>query len=125
MTTVAALSTDSEPAGSITKLIEADAGLLSAQLQDLRSRLFPPSSQKELRRFGSGEAAKLIGCSDGYLRQLSLAGEGPQPEKGVAGRRLYTLSQVHQIRQMLARTKRTYLPARSGSERLQVIAITN
>lgn len=110
---------------SITKLIEADAEVLSAQLQDLRSRIFPPTAQKQLRKFGSGEAAKLIGCSDGYLRQLSLAGEGPEPEKGVAGRRLYTLDQVHEIRQLLARTKPTYSPARTDGERLQVVAVTN
>lgn len=125
MTNAAALSLAPGAAQSITRLIEADAEVLSAQLQDLRSRLFPPTSQKQLRKFGSGEAAKLIGCSDGYLRQLSLAGEGPEPEKGVAGRRLYTLDQVHEIRQLLARTKSTYLPSRSANERLQVIAVTN
>jgi chromosome partitioning protein len=125
MTNAAALSLAPGAAQSITRLIEADAEVLSAQLQDLRSRLFPPTSQKQLRKFGSGEAAKLIGCSDGYLRQLSLAGEGPEPEKGVAGRRLYTLDQVHEIRQLLARTKSTYLPSRSATERLQVIAVTN
>jgi len=125
MTNAAALSLTPGAAQSITRLIEADAEVLSAQLQDLRSRLFPPTSQKQLRKFGSGEAAKLIGCSDGYLRQLSLAGEGPEPEKGVAGRRLYTLDQVHEIRQLLARTKSTYLPSRSANERLQVIAVTN
>lgn len=114
-----------EPLSSITKLIEADADVLSAQLQDLRARLFPPSAQKQLRKFGSGEAAKLIGCSDGYLRQLSLAGEGPEPEKGVAGRRLYTLDQIHEIRHLLARTKPSYLPIRGEAERLQVIAVTN
>src|SRR3954468_16033393 len=125
MTNAAALSLAPGAAQSITKLIETDAEVLSAQLQDLRSRLFPPTSQKQLPKFGSGEAAKLIGCSDGYLRQLSLAGEGPEPEKGVAGRRLYTLDQVHEIRQLLARTKSTYLPSRSANERLQVIAVTN
>jgi chromosome partitioning protein len=125
MTNAAVLSLAPGAAQSLTRLIEADAEVLSAQLQDLRSRLFPPTSQKQLRKFGSGEAAKLIGCSDGYLRQLSLAGEGPEPEKGVAGRRLYTLDQVHEIRQLLARTKSTYLPSRSANERLQVIAVTN
>jgi aminoglycoside phosphotransferase (APT) family kinase protein len=55
--------------------IAADAALLSAELQRLRSRLFPPVSEKRLRRFTSGEAARLIGVSDSYLRQLSLDGE--------------------------------------------------
>ncbi|RYE39050.1 MAG: plasmid partitioning protein RepA, partial [Hyphomicrobiales bacterium] len=62
--------------------IAADARALSAQLQAMRERLFPPVSQKTLRSFTSGEAARLIGVSDGYLRQLSLAGEGPQPVVG-------------------------------------------
>ncbi len=123
--TATASQSPPEPLSSITKLIEADADVLSAQLQDLRARLFPPSAQKQLRKFGSGEAAKLIGCSDGYLRQLSLAGEGPEPEKGVAGRRLYTLDQIHAIRHLLARTKPSYLPIRGEGERLQVVAVTN
>ena len=97
---------------SITKLIEGDANVLSAQLQELRERLFPPAAEKQLRKFSSGEAARLIGCSDGYLRQLSLAGEGPEPEKGVAGRRLYTLAQIHEIRCLLAKAKPSYLPIR-------------
>ena len=41
---------------SLTRLIEADADLLSAQLQELRSRAFPPTAVKELRKFTSGEA---------------------------------------------------------------------
>src|SRR3954451_25422451 len=120
MTNAAALSLAPGAAQSITRLIEADAEVLSAQLQDLRSRLFPPTSSKTLRKFGSGEAAKLIGCSDGYLRQLSLAGEGPEPEKGVAGRRSYTLDQVHELRNLLAKTKQSYSQARTGGEKLQV-----
>src|SRR3954462_8507867 len=123
MTNAAALSLAPGAAQSITRLIEADAEVLSAQLQDLRSRLFPPTSQKQLRKFGSGEAAKLLGCSDGYLRQLSLAGAGPEPEKGPAGRRLYPLDQVHESRQPPARTKSTHIPSRRANERLQVIAV--
>lgn len=72
---------------SLTRLVEADAELLGAQLQQLRTRAFPPAAEKELRKFTSGEAAKLIGVSDGYLRHLSLAGEGPDPAKTPAGRR--------------------------------------
>ena len=62
---------------SADRAIAADAEMLSAQLQAMRNRLFPPTAQKTLRKFTSGEAARLIGVSDGYLRQLSLAGEGP------------------------------------------------
>ena len=49
---------------SLTRVIEADADLLSAQLQQLRARAFPPTAEKQLRKFMAGEAAKLIGISD-------------------------------------------------------------
>ena len=116
--------------------IAADAAALSAQLQAMRERLSSHSEKRVLRSFSSGEAARLIGVSDGYLRQLSLAGEGPQPETGVAGRRFYTLRDINALRRHLARqavdkgnaTKaRSYLKWRDGllGEHLQVIAVTN
>jgi len=105
--------------------INADAQLLSRQLSRLRDRLFPPASQKVMRRFGSGEVARLVGISDSYLRQLSLANEGPVPEKSAGGRRLYSLEQVHQLRQLLAARGRYPLPTRSGCQHLQVLAIAN
>lgn len=72
-----------------------------------------------------GEAAKLIGISDAYLRRLSLEGAVPEAEKNGAGRRLYSLEQIHDIRRMLAATKREYSPERHKNEALQVIAVTN
>lgn len=109
--------------------IAADAELLSAQLAALRGRLFPPTAQKTMRSFTSGEAARLIGVSDGYLRQLSISGEGPIPEVSTGGRRLYTLSDVNALRRHLASqggTKaRNYIKHRQDDEHLQVIAITN
>ena len=114
----------------IDTLIASDASVLSNQLQALRARIFPPASQKQLRCFTSGEAARLIGVSDSYLRQISLAGEGPKPNTGAGGRRLYTLEQVNELRRHLASSHpgakgRTYLPHRLGDEHLQVIAVTN
>ncbi|MFC6490855.1 plasmid partitioning protein RepA [Nitratireductor sp. GCM10026969] len=115
--------------------IAADAALLSGQLRVLRDRVFPPASQKALRTFTSGEAARLIGVSDGYLRQLSIAGEGPQPETGSGGRRFYSLADINALRRHLAeqaRAKGNLPKARSyvkwrepESEHLQVIAVTN
>lgn len=110
---------------SLTKMIAADADLLSAQLQQLRSRAFPPAAEKQLRKFMSGEAAKLIGISDAYLRLLSLEGTIPEAEKNGAGRRLYTLEQIHEIRRYLGSSKKGYSPARGEQEPLQVIAVTN
>jgi chromosome partitioning protein len=116
--------------------IAADAQALSEQLKSMRERLFPPTASKTLRAFSSGEAAKLIGVSDGYLRQLSLAGEGPQPETGAGGRRFYSLSDINALRSYLAdqaMTKgnhakaRSYLPHRDPArdEHMQVISVTN
>lgn len=116
--------------------IAADARALSEQLKAMRERLFPPASMKTLRAFSSGEAAKLIGVSDGYLRQLSLAGEGPQPETGAGGRRFYSLSDINALRAYLAEQAlakgnlgkaRSYLPRRNGKagEHVQVISVTN
>lgn len=116
--------------------IARDARALSEQLKAMRERLFPPASMKSLRSFSSGEAARLIGVSDGYLRQLSLAGEGPQPETGVAGRRYYSLQDINALRRHLAdqalakgnhAKARAYLPHRDAErgEHLQVVSITN
>ncbi len=116
--------------------IASDAAALSAQLRAMRDRLTPRSEEKVLRSFSSGEAARLIGVSDGYLRQLSLAGEGPQPETGAGGRRFYTLRDINALRRHLARQAvdkgnaakaRAYMKWRDGAlgEHLQVIAVTN
>lgn len=116
--------------------IAADAAALSLQLKAMRERLFPPAARKTLRSFTSGEAAKLIGVSDGYLRQLSLAGEGPQPETGNGGRRSYSLADINAVRSHLADQatgKNNAIKARSyrkwrapaRSEHLQVISVTN
>ncbi len=119
------------PTPSADETIGSHANLLSEQLQAMSEALFPPASQKELRKFTSGEAARLIKISDSRLRQLSLAGEGPQPAVTPGGRRHYTLAQINEIRRLLAagakgRSEgRAYLPTRSVDERLQVIAVTN
>ncbi len=110
---------------SLTHLVESDADLLSAQLKELRLRAFPPTSLKELRKFSSGEAAKLIGVTDAYIRHLSLAGDAPEAEKTTRGRRLFSLEQVHEIRRTLSKTKPSYSPNRRNGEELQVIAVTN
>src|SRR5829696_3306055 len=107
------------------RVIAGDAQALSSQLQMLRAKLYPPEARKQLRRFTSGEAARLIGVTDSYLRHLALGGEGPEPEKNAAGRRAYSLEQIHEIRRVLAKAKPAYLPTREGSDHLQIIAVTN
>ena len=118
------------------EMIARDARALSEQLKAMRERLFPPASMKSLRSFSSGEAARLIGVSDGYLRQLSIAGEGPQPQTGAGGRRYYSLKDINELRHHLAgqalakgnhAKAQTYLPQRDAGkgEHLQVISVTN
>ncbi len=111
----------------MTSVIAADGSALSQELNELRKTLFPPESQKTLRSFSSGEAAKLIGIADGYLRQLSLSGKGPQPEIGNGGRRSYTLDQINVLRALLeegGKGKR-YLPHRVDGEGCQVLSVVN
>jgi len=110
----------------------ADAALLSGQLSGIWQRLFSTESRRCLRTFSSGEAARLIGVSDGYLRQLSLSGDGPQPSNvSRTGRRGYTLGDINALRVHLAAQggakARYYLPHRNAraGEHLQVLAVTN
>jgi chromosome partitioning protein len=114
-------------AGSyIDETIRRDALTLSSQLASLRAKLFPPRSTKTLRRFSSGEAASLIGVTDAYLRQLSLAGQGPIPRMAAGGRRSYSLEQVNELRLHLSTSdRRSYSPRRTEGETLQVLAVTN
>jgi chromosome partitioning protein len=122
------LNRDSLP--SVDETIGAHAELLSSQLQSMSEALFPPSAHKILRRFTSGEAARLIKVSDSTLRKMTLAGEGPNPELTSNGRRLYTLADINAIRRLLAQSARgresiDFVPHRRTGEHLQVLAITN
>lgn len=115
---------------AIDGLIRSDAHLLSRQLQKLREKTFPPEARKELRRFSAAEAARLMGVSGSYLRQLSLANEGPNPDVGPGGRRQYTLEQINGLRRQLAERaqpekRKQYSPHRTDDEHLQIVSITN
>ena len=109
----------------IDEVISADSELLGEHLQTLSQRLFPPEAKKQLRRFSSAEAAKLIGISDSYIRQLANQDKSPIPEKTSSGRRTFSLDEVHGLRRYLADSKPSYIPRRSNSEHLQTIAVTN
>jgi chromosome partitioning protein len=125
-----AINANREALPSVDDTIGEHAELLSSQLQSMSEALFPPTAHKILRRFTSGEAARLIGISDSTLRKMTLAGEGPQPETTSNGRRLYTLGEINQIRHLLAQSTRgresiEFVPHRRSGEQLQVLAITN
>jgi len=122
-----------------TKIVEATeataarvarhAAVLSGQLRSLGTTLFPPTARKSLRSFTSGEVARIVGVSDGYLRQLSLDGLGPAPAFGSGGRRSYTLAQVNELRRYLAQVRPReavqFLPGRRPGDALQIITVAN
>ncbi|GGG42905.1 plasmid partitioning protein RepA [Chelatococcus composti] len=109
--------------------IARHASVLSAQLRSLGATLFPPMAKKTLRSFSSGEVARILGVSDGYLRQLSLDGLGPMPTILSGGRRAYTLAQINELRRYLAaarpREALHFLPTRRPGDKLQIIAVAN
>ena len=112
----------------IDRLVGEHAARLSERLMAHRAQLFPPDARKELRRFTSGEVARLLGVKDAYLRKLSLEGRGPQPETGPGGRRLYSSCDIMDLRRLLeagAKTPGTYLPGRRAGDHLQVITVIN
>jgi chromosome partitioning protein len=114
----------------VEALLERQAQQLSAKLQTHRLQLFPPNARKELRKFSSSEAGKLLGVNDGYLRRLSLEGRGPAVDTSPSGRRLYSLSDIQQLREYLhagGKGDREYIPCRKSGqgEGLIVLGIAN
>ena len=113
----------------IDALVGQHAARLSEQLQAHRQQLFPPHARKELRKFTSGEVARLLGVADAYLRRLHLDGRGPDPEIRAGGRRYYSPSDIQALRKMLEKGRKTapgtYLPGRREGDHLQVISVIN
>lgn len=125
---IAAAAEDVQPELASSR-VSRHATALSSQLRSLGTSLFPPSARKSLRSFTSGEVARIVGVSDGYLRQLSIDGQGPAPTIGSAGRRSYTLSQVNELRGFLSsarpREALQFSPRRRDGEKLQIITVAN
>ncbi|TRL38697.1 plasmid partitioning protein RepA [Rhizobium straminoryzae] len=115
-----------EDAGS---KIARHAGLLSSQLQQLRTRMYPPKSEKSLRQFLTNEVSKLTSIPDSTLKLMSSEGRGPVPSRLENNHRVYTLAQINELRELFARQKPAealrFLPRRRAGEHLQVIAIAN
>lgn len=118
----------SQAAQAIHELVGTHARMLSARLQAHRQQLFPPTARKTLRKFTSGEAARLIGTDDSVLRRLSLSGKGPAVDVASNGRRSYSAEDIQEVRTYLdahSKGDKRYMPRRSGSEKLQVITVVN
>ncbi|MFD1747377.1 plasmid partitioning protein RepA [Rhizobium helianthi] len=115
-----------EDAGS---KIMRHAGLLSQQLQQLRMHMYPPKSEKALRPFLTSEVSRLTSIPDSTLKLMSSEGRGPVPGRLENNHRVYTLSQVNELREFFARQKPAealrFLPRRRDGEHLQVVAVAN
>ncbi|WP_108260253.1 plasmid partitioning protein RepA [Mangrovicoccus ximenensis] len=112
----------------LNAVIRGHSETLAVQLHALREGLFPPDAAKAMRKFTSGEAAQLLGVNDSYLRKLHLDGKGPTPEVTGGNRRLYSVQDLRDLRELLEKTARKpgdYLPGRRGADHLQVIGVMN
>ncbi len=83
-----------EDAGS---KIARHASLLSQQLQELRTRMYPPKSEKSLRPFLTNEVSKLTSIPDSTLKLMSSEGRGPLPGRLENNHRVYSLSQINEL----------------------------
>lgn len=127
METTVKAPTSADVTDELKTLIQRHSAALSSQLQAHHISTFPPHAEKGIRNFSPAETAKLIGITEGYLRQV--ASERPELSTvSTGGRRTYSVEAVHEIRKSLdsgTRGSRRYLPWRSDSEQLQVITVMN
>ncbi len=103
---------------------------LSAELNDMREAVYPPSAQKTFSRtFSTLDLVRLLKVPESTLRQLTIEGKGPVPERADNNRRTYTVDQVKELRSFLATLRPDdaveLLPQRRKGEKLQVIATAN
>ncbi len=116
------------PQEDLNGVIRQHSEWLAAQLHAQRESLFPPDAAKAMRKFSSGEAAALLGVNDSYLRKLHLDGKGPSPELTPGNRRLYSVNDIQDLRNLLEKTARKagdYLPGRQDGDKLQIIGVMN
>ncbi|MBB6262603.1 plasmid partitioning protein RepA [Paenochrobactrum gallinarii] len=100
---------------------------LDKALNNLAMAQYPPDAMRVMRQFSSTEVANMLGVTEAYIRQLSLKGQGPEPEITSNGRRLYSVDQVLELRMYLAENgrKKWINPRRIEGEECQIIAVTN
>ncbi|MGL5114820.1 MAG: plasmid partitioning protein RepA [Beijerinckiaceae bacterium] len=114
--------------GSAARIMR-HAGALSAQLQNLRARMYPPEARKGLRHFLTQEVSRLTSIPESTLKMMSIEGKGPLPQRLENNHRAYTLGQVRELRAIFAGAKPAealrYLPRRRAGEHLQIIGIAN
>lgn len=125
----AAIANDELDPISTRGMIARFSSLLSLQIRNNWQQNYPPEARKQLRSFSSSEVAELIGVAPATLRQMSLDGEGPQPARSGGNRRMYTLSQINELRACLAGRRPGQAlqldPRRRDGDIMQVITIAN
>ncbi|CAN7627278.1 plasmid partitioning protein RepA [Brucella pseudogrignonensis] len=111
--------------------IEGYTSKLSVELRDMREAFYPPQARKSFTRtFSTLDLVRLLNVPESTLRQLTIEGKGPQPERAENNRRTYTIEQVKELRSFLADLRpeeaQDLLPyRRRPGERLQVLATSN
>ncbi|TNB46249.1 plasmid partitioning protein RepA [Martelella lutilitoris] len=103
---------------------------LSAELQVMRHRIYPPEARKAFTRtFSTLDLVKLLDIPESTLRSMTIEGRGPQPHRADNNRRIYSAEQLTELRQYLAEHRPDdalrLWPRRRSGEKLQVIATAN
>ena len=112
----------------IDEIIQQNADRLAVALENHMRTSFMPDARKELRPFTSAEAAEFLGMDPARLRKLHFDGKIPEVLMDGRGRRLYSGTNVIEIRRALEAQSRKhgqFLPGRREGDRLQVIAVAN
>lgn len=108
--------------------LRENANDLSAALTELSTMYFAPHDVKVMREFSSSEVTDLLKVSEGYLRKARHEGRIPDYPAGPNGKRSYTLEQIWEMRNLLAKgAKNPYqmLPGRREGDKLQVWSVVN
>ncbi|AMM87249.1 plasmid partitioning protein RepA (plasmid) [Martelella sp. AD-3] len=116
--------------GDTAAKIEDYTDRLSAELQAMRHRIYPPEARKQFTRtFSTLDLVKLLNVPESTLRAMTIDGKGPQPSRADNNRRIYQVGQLLELRQFLADRRPDdalrLWPRRRDGEKLQVVATAN
>ncbi|MGO4560129.1 plasmid partitioning protein RepA [Mesorhizobium sp. 2RAF21] len=128
MVSIAAIQASTPRDDELKTLIQRHSAALAGQLQAHHLSTFPPNAEKGIRNFSPAETAKLLGITEGYLRQVATEMPDDLSTTSTGGRRSYSVEAIHQLRKHLdtgARGHRRYLPWRTKDEQLQVVTVMN
>ena len=113
---------------NINTRIRENAEDLAAALQSHMLKVFAPDARKVLRVFSAGEASELLGISTSFLRKLHFDEKIAGVAATSGGRRLYSASNLLEIRETLEKTakvKGSYKRGRNPGDKVQVLSFLN